>query len=250
MFPSFKLFGFLIPTYYFVEALDLIGFIFILVLLLAFKFKLSFGKIILIVLLCVPLPFVNLFVVGYVEELIRSGSSQLGNQDYFGFLTMLIPMVLIAAKVTRVSERTIFSAFAPACAFGGSFIKIGCLSVGCGYCRGVETGGWGVRYPDENVTRIPVEIYEMVFLAILFVRFLLLVIRSKKPTYAPFLVFFFSFPVYRFIQDFWRKMPDYFFGLNFSQVNAIVLLTFVLLAAIYLSYKERKEEAKANPKTH
>ena len=40
-------------------------------------------------------------------------------------------------------------------------------------------------------------------------------------------------------------MPEYFLGLNYSQVNAIVLLVLVLLATLYLGWKERIESEEA-----
>lgn len=245
MFPYFNLFGLTLPTYYLIEAIDLIGFFGIAVSLLIFKFKLSFPKVLIILGCCIPLPFFNLFVVGYLEEFIRVGSAPIGAQDYFGFLMMLVPMVLISAKLSKVSEKIIFSSLVPPCAFAASFIKVGCLSTGCSYCRGLETDGLGIRYPFENVTRIPVEIYELVFFGLLFIGLLVFVIRSKKPTFAPFFIFFFAFPIYRFIQDFFRYMPEYFLGLNYSQVNAIVLLVLVLLATLYLGWKERIESEEA-----
>lgn len=243
MFPSFELFGLTVPTYYLIESIDVVIFVVIVALLLALKFKLRLKTVVQIIIICIPLSFVNLFLVGYLEEMIRTGEAYIGEQDYFGFLIMIVPLTLIASKLCKVSEKTIFSAIVPACAFSAAFIKIGCLSVGCAFCRGIETDGFGIRYPGENFNRVPIEIYELIFGVLLFCLLLFIVMRSRKPTFWPFLIFFITFPIYRFIQDFFRQIPEYFLGLNYSQVNAIILLVIVLAAALYLLHKERKEEA-------
>ena len=240
------LFGWTIPTYYFVEALCFVGASLIIVGLLFLKFKIPFRKAIGIIAFCIPLPFFNVFFISFLEEGIRTGDFRFGGQNFFGFLIMFLPMALIAAKATKVSEKVIFSSFVPPIAFVGSLVKIGCLSAGC--CKGVEIEGPGLHYPGEGVTRAPIEICEIVVLFLLFLVLLFIVLKSKKPTYAPFFILYFVFPIYRFIQDFWRIKPKYFFELNCYQVDAIVLMVLVLLTGLYLSREERLERS-SNPET-
>jgi phosphatidylglycerol:prolipoprotein diacylglycerol transferase len=119
--------------------------------------------------------------------------------------------------------------FVPAICLGVAIGRIGCFLAGC--CYGDSTNlPFGVNFGD-NVLRHPIQIYESLFMIVLFIYS---TIRLKNKDLRPgrlfseFIIAYFSF---RFFIGFIRAEPVFFLGLDFFQIIS-------LLAVIFFVWKE------------
>lgn len=120
-------------------------------------------------------------------------------------------------------KRRIGNAIAPAAALGIAIGRIGCLLRGC--CFGITTDtGWGVDFGD-GILRYPTQLFESVFMLILFV-VLLLLLKNKPKEGALFTLFIVTYFFFRFWIEFVRSEPRILFGLTGFQYTALTVLTY------------------------
>lgn len=103
--------------------------------------------------------------------------------------------------------------------------RVGCFLQGC--CFGRETSlPWGVNFGD-GIFRHPTEIYEIIFLVILFVYFNLK-LRQKPKEGVLFDQFMIAYFFYRFVIEFIRVEPKIFLNLTmFQYLSLLVIFYFV-----------------------
>ncbi len=129
--------------------------------------------------------------------------------------------------------------FAPAIAIGVAIGRVGCLLRGC--CYGHETClPWGIELGD-GVMRHPTQIYEIIFMLIMFA--VLMKLRKKaKPGFLFYLLMtsYFSF---RFIEEYLRESV-YYYGFTLFQYISVGALLFINVK--YILEKKRRECVKEN----
>lgn len=116
--------------------------------------------------------------------------------------------------------------------------RIGCTLAGC--CYGKPTDSWiGIDLPGHGKV-IPTQLFEAVFLLILFV--VMLVLLLKKDFKYNFVVYMCSYGVFRYINEFFRNDPrGVAFDLSPSQIWCIILVLLATPTFFFLKWLYEKE---------
>lgn len=128
---------------------------------------------------------------------------------------------------------------APGIVLAQAIGRVGCLINGC--CYGTATSlPWAIAYTHPNSLSLgvsgvhPTQVYEIIFLMILFG--VLLVLKDRlKPEGSLFLVYLGGYSLWRFSVGFIREGTDFLFGLHQAQVIGII----VVIAAVALLVRWR-----------
>lgn len=120
-----------------------------------------------------------------------------------GAVLTFVVLMLIFAKGSIKKEFWSMVCIAPACIAAAHCLgRIGCFFNGC--CYGVKLSHGGVNFPfhgGEN--RLPTQLIEAVFLALLCGALILTVLKFKRYSLAP-IIYLFAYSVFRFTLEFWR----------------------------------------------
>lgn len=137
---------------------------------------------------------------------------------------------MTAKKILGIKEKR-GNLFAPAIAIGVAIGRLGCFFRGC--CYGKSTNLiWGVDFGD-GVSRHPTQIYESIFMLIMFIY---LERMKDRPDIKPGELFkrlMISYFAFRFLIEYIRVEPVLVYGLTVFQVISIVVI-------IYLSRNDIK----------
>ena len=145
---------------------------------------------------------------------------------------------------SRFSRRFQFGYFADRVALGLILAqvigRVGCTINGC--CYGIETLlPWGIVYahPDSfaplGIVVHPTQIYEIIFLLIVFA--VLISLRWRfKPDGSLFLIYLSLYSLWRVGIDFLREGTPFLFGLHQAQVTGLIILA---IAVPILAYRTR-----------
>ncbi len=175
-----------------------------------------------------------------------------GGLVFYGGVIGGIMMGLLYLKIYKLPVNTFIELCIPTIPLGHAFGRIGCFLAGCCYGK-VTNENHGVHFPflEENVYVIPVQLYEAIFLFLLFI-FLLIInysFKNKKP-YLQSGLYFIIYGLWRFIIEFFRGDEIRgIFLLSTSQwisLLAIALGTYMLvtnLDSIKFFKKKTKETA-------
>lgn len=129
-----------------------------------------------------------------------------GGLVFYGGAIGGIAMGLLYLKIYKLPVNTFIELCIPVIPLGHAFGRIGCYLAGC--CYGKETSSiYGVHFPflEEGVYVIPVQLYEALFLFLLF-SFLLIIemfIKNKK-SYLLSGLYFLLYGLWRFVIEFFR----------------------------------------------
>lgn len=170
----------------------------------------------------------------------------MGGMVFYGGLIGGLIALVISDKVSQKYFRgdVMFDAVAVAIPLFHTFGRIGCFLGGC--CYGIASDiGFTVHgntlYPALNdVNRLPVQLIESGLNLILF--FVLLVLYTKKKfQHRLLIVYFYIYPVIRFIDEFFRgdEIRGFFMGLSTSQIISILLFIYALVFTI-IDIRKRK----------
>ncbi len=119
--------------------------------------------------------------------------------------------------------------------------RIGCFINGC--CYGVETSlPWGIVYrhpesygPKEMIAVHPTQVYEIIYLLIVFA--VLFSLRWRfKPDGSLFLIYLSLYSLWRLGIDFLREGTPFLFGLHQAQIIGLIVLA---IAVPLLAYRTR-----------
>ncbi|MBO7309933.1 MAG: prolipoprotein diacylglyceryl transferase [Clostridia bacterium] len=145
------------------------------------------------------------------------------------------------------SFRLISDIAAPCIAIAHSFGRLGCLFAGC--CHGKETDMWyGIYMSSIGKRVVPIQLYEAIFLAVLFVYLSYRVLKGKT----------YNLPIYMTAYGLWRFFIEYarddYRGYTFtdfltpSQLTAILMIigAGVVFAVEYICVKRSNCRAEAN----
>ena len=181
--------------------------------------------------------------ISFVQTLF---GNYLGGMVFYGGLIGGLIALVISNKVSQKYFRgdVMFDAVAVAIPLFHTFGRIGCFLGGC--CYGVAcdvgfTAHGNTLYPSVNdVNRLPIQLIESGLNLILF--FVLLVLyKSKKFQHRMLIVYFYTYPVIRFIDEFFRgdEIRGFLFGLSTSQIISILLFTFAVAVTV-IDVRKRK----------
>lgn len=150
----------------------------------------------------------------------------------FGYL--LIYQLFIRKHSTGDITKVLI--IAPACiTLAHAIGRIGCFLEGC--CYGLETTEWyGMYFPSIGKTYIPTQLYESIFLFILTA--VLILLAFKKSYKYTFVIYLFSYGIFRFLIEFIRgDERGAFMGIfSPSQIWSMVLV----IAAVPLYFVLKK----------
>ena len=126
--------------------------------------------------------------------------------------------------------------------------RVGCTINGC--CYGTATSlPWAISYTNPNSIAFgvngvhPTQIYEIIFLLLLFM--VILPLRGRlKPDGSLFLVYLGSYSLWRLGIDFIRKGTPFLFGLHQAQVIGIIVIIITITLLIYRRVHWVKAEDK------
>lgn len=164
----------------------------------------------------------------------------MGGMVFYGGLIGGIIALLIADKFDKKYFKgdIMFDAVAVVIPLFHTFGRIGCFLGGCCYGVACEFGftvHGNTLYPEVNdVNRLPVQLIESGCNLILF--FILLTLYKKQKFQKRLLiVYFYIYPVIRFILEFFRgdEIRGFLFGLSTSQIISILLFLFAIGFTLY-----------------
>jgi phosphatidylglycerol---prolipoprotein diacylglyceryl transferase len=123
--------------------------------------------------------------------------------------------------------------FSPLVALGHGIGRIGCFMNGC--CYGREAGAWGVVFPGDSVSRLPVQLYEaggLFFLAAVTAWFY----SQKRRDGEVFIAYLAGYGILRFGLEFLRADQILYAGLTLPQWTSLLLI----MGAIFIYFSIRK----------
>ena len=140
--------------------------------------------------------------------------------------------IWIYSKASKFHFGYFADLVAPAIILAQAVGRVGCTINGC--CYGIETSlPWGVVYTHPGsyaplgVAIHPTQIYEMIYLLIIFAA--LLKLRGRfKPDGSLFLIYLSLYSLWRVGIDFLRDGTPFLFGLHQAQVVALIVLVITI----------------------
>ncbi len=171
-----------------------------------------------------------------------------GSVYYGGLITGMIGGWLYLRHAVKGDRAPYVDMCAIALPLFHGFGRIGCFLAGC--CYGVESScGFTYHYSviesANGVSRFPVQLCEA---ALNFLLFFLLwqLFRRNKARGKLIWLYLLIYPIYRFILEFFRG--DTYRGfVGFLSTSQIVSLIFIVISAIVLIVKSKKEKTRAIP---
>ena len=162
----------------------------------------------------------------------------------FGVVVFVAGTAIFAKGKVRRDFFECASIAAPCIVAGHILGRLGCLCAGCCYGKETDSHLWGFNFPDLG-NRLPTQLYEAEFLAVLLAAMLitLLVFKKHKPLLPMYGI---GYSIWRFFIEYLRDDDRGAFipGLTPSQAQSILLLLIAVALAILL-YKNIVPFAKA-----
>lgn len=158
----------------------------------------------------------------------------LGGMVYYGGMLGGIAGLYIACRSTQFGHADVmYDMYAVCIPLFHFFGRIGCFLGGCCYgveCRfGFTVHGNTLNPAVNDVNRFPVQLVEAGCNLLIFV-LLFILHRKRKFRQRLLIVYFYTYPVVRFILEFFRgdEIRGFLFGLSTSQIISILLLLFAV----------------------
>lgn len=184
---------------------------------------------------------------GFIDFFKRVGLVFGGGVFYGGLIGGLIAGA-ISIKVQKLSAQVYCDCAAFAIPLFHMFGRIGCFLGGC--CYGKESE-YGITFTNSlveaanGVPRVPVQLYEAAFELALFA--VLFILEHKGVMKGRLLaLYLLTYPVGRFILEFWRgdEYRGFIFGLSTSQFISIFIFAG---AALYFIFAPKRAESPREP---
>lgn len=240
----------ILPTYAVIAFLGL----FIAVIFIFFrieKFDLKFTEFLKLFAVCLLFGFIGsrlVFFLSRVPWLINNFSlynilNNLvgGGFVFYGGLFGVLYGCKFFSKKNNLNIQKIYSMIVPAIPLFHSIGRIGCLMGGC--CYGAKLGTSINIFNVVIFNRIPTQIIESIFEAILFIAIFLSERKINKDYLKIYLI---SYAIFRFILEFFRgdNIRGLVYGVSTSQFISIGILLFYILKSLKSKYailKARQE---------
>lgn len=154
--------------------------------------------------------------------------------------------VWVYFRVIKTPAGAFFDVMAPGIVLAQIIGRVGCTVNGC--CYGTATDlSWGIFYthPDSvgfatlGTPVHPAQVYEMIFLALVFGALLLLG-RRLKPDGSLYLLYLSLYSVWRIGIGFLRDNSETLAGLQQAQIIAIVVLAVILPLMLWRMWRQRR----------
>ncbi len=148
--------------------------------------------------------------------------------------------IWIYSRFSKLNFGYFADLIAPGIILAQAVGRVGCTINGC--CYGIETSlPWGVVYTNPTclaplgVAVHPTQIYEIIYLLIIFG--VLLILKGRfRPDGSLFLIYLSLYSLWRLASDFLREGTSFLFGLHQAQIIAIIVLA---IAVSMLAYRTR-----------
>lgn len=153
--------------------------------------------------------------------------------------------IFFRKKYSKISLLNDICPIAPACiSIAHAFGRIGCFLAGC--CYGKKTNSiFGVMFLDFDYKVHPVQLYEAIFLFILFL--ILFLLAYKRKSLFTIAIYLISYGIFRFFIEFLRG--DYRGGTRLaispSQVFSVIAIIVALIYAILIYKKNIKNKTSS-----
>ena len=269
MFPAFTIFGKTIGTYAICAVVGLVvcGFVLsaigkkkgiswmdILLAIVGIGIGLTIGGHLLYGITQYNLVFEAFQMIGrdsFVNVFLAFANAFGGSVFYGGFLGGLAGLAIVLKIEKNLNKKDFFDLYGLGIPLFHTFGRIGCFFGGC--CYGVESSfGFIVEHNEysaglEGVRRFPLQLLEALLNLILF--FVLLAIyrhfnKQSENKNAGRILFLYmvTYPVYRFILEFFRgdEIRGHWFGLSTSQWISIFLFIAGIIGNVILSVRSGK----------
>ena len=172
-----------------------------------------------------------------------------GNITFFGGLiggviTFLI-IYFIFRKKFKNSLIDVLSILPPCIVIAHAFGRVGCFFAGC--CYGKPTNSiWGVQFPSLTQKVFPTNLYEAIFLFVLFVVLFILLVKFKFKYNLP--LYCVCYGVFRFFIEYLRgdARGSFVGGVSPSQFWSIIIILVGVALWLGLMFKYRNIEKKIN----
>lgn len=149
----------------------------------------------------------------------------IGGLSFHGGLFAGIIFGIFFTKKNKLNTGSFADLVAPSIALGYFISRWGCFLNGC--CRGIETKSlFGVKFPDEDVFRHPVQIYDSIANFFIFL-ILIKIEKYKKFEGSIFLTYLILSSFTRFIMEFFRKGVSakiLFYQFTQAQILSLVII--------------------------
>ncbi len=173
--------------------------------------------------------------IAYFDEIISSWSIEafLSGRTITGWLIWWTIWVILTKRKLKIKDR-LWNNLVPWIIVWIAIWRIWCFAKWCCYWK--ETNlAWWVNFWDW-LLRHPTQIYEIIFLILLFIWYLIL--RNKKLRdwllFDLFLLFYFW---YRFFVEFIRVEPRIFYSFTWYQIASIIVILYVIIKMVYFNKK-------------
>lgn len=153
-----------------------------------------------------------------------------GGMVFYGGLILSLVSIYIYTRIKRISFAKVLDIAAISLPLGYAVGRIGCFLRGC--CYGTECSlPWAVHIPDLPGFRHPTQLYSVAAGVIIFI--LLLAVKKYKVFDGEmFLYGILFYSIYRFLLEFLRYSPYYYYGLTASQwisIAGILISLFLII---------------------
>ena len=254
-----------LPSYGVMMALGILSAL-LLFRLLSAKKKLADDTFItygIIIVVSIALGLVGARLFQMLYNFIATGEAGDGITFMGGLVTAVVVFIIsyfIAVKgckkdFLRADFKTVVNMAVPCIALGHGIGRIGCFLAGC--CYGIETDSpLGVKFVRAlskggewlyfDKPRLPTQLFEAFFVFLIFAVTLIVLLKTKS--WAPVLIYLYSYSVFRFVIEYWRD--DYRGGagaLSPSQWQSIVMFVFAAALTTYLILKKRRNQCQKSP---
>lgn len=204
------------------------------------KYNLPFGDFVKMFLVCIGFGFIGsriVYIVSRIPWLFSNFSLQHllstiigGGLVFYGGLLGVLFGIFVYCRKKGIERGNIYNLIAPAIPLFHVFGRIGCFLSGC--CYGLELKTPINLFGVVTFSRIPTQLIEALFEAILFVLIYTLQRKNKGKDYLK--IYMISYAIFRFFIEFFRgdHVRGYFFGFSTSQLISIGILVFYIISAI------------------
>ena len=259
MYPIVEVFGHEIGTYVIFAAIGVL----VSALVGYFLIRKNDGVVIDDMIVATVLTVVGVVIGGHVIYGVTNASNiirlfqNMGNYTFLGFLEILFGVYLggmvfyggllgglfslfLVCRHSQFGHPAMYDMYAVCIPLFHVFGRMGCFFAGC--CYGIESKvgftvyGNTVNPSINGVNRFPVQLVEALCNLLIFI--LLFVLHRKgKFKNRLLVVYFFVYPVVRFILEFFRgdEIRGFLFGLSTSQIISILLFVFALVYTVRLT---------------
>ena len=168
-----------------------------------------------------------------------------GDMTFIGGLIGGVSVFLIlyfSTKGYKLGKLSLFLPIVPCCiTLSHAFGRIGCFFAGC--CYGIETDAWfGLTFPGMTQKVIPIQLFEAIFLFILFLA-LCFIVYKKKGRYS-FSIYFIIYGIWRFIIENYRgdERGTFIGSISPSQFWSIILILIGIGYFIFIKFKNESRD--------